>query len=191
MLRPIRSAHAREATARYLNECQDLLLNLVRAEKNCEGDKHDLSLEVERARELLRHKRMLDVELRAPEVARARELLERHQPAFGVQSSGAPRFETPVQAVRMKPGLRNDLRGWEWRYLRGLWKSDELATLKSRSENSKWILVVDFSPDGRLLAAASQDGKVTLWSIQDRRKVGELKSGKFRPVKNGIRSNCC
>ncbi len=76
LVRRIQSAHAREATARYLNECQDLLLNLVRAEKNCEGDRHDLSLEVERARELLRHKRMLDVELRAPEVARARELCD-------------------------------------------------------------------------------------------------------------------
>jgi len=76
LLRPIRSAHAREATARYLNECQDLLLNLVGAEKNCEGDRHDLSLEVERARELLRRKRMLDTELRAPEVARARELCD-------------------------------------------------------------------------------------------------------------------
>jgi len=76
LLRRIQSVHARDATARYLNECQDLLLNLVRAEKNCEGDRHDLSLEVERARELLRRKQMLDTELRTPEVARARELCD-------------------------------------------------------------------------------------------------------------------
>jgi hypothetical protein len=76
LLRRIQSAHARDATARYLNECQDLLLNLVRAEKNCAGDRHDLSLEVERARELLQRKRMLNTELRAPEVSRAKELCD-------------------------------------------------------------------------------------------------------------------
>src|SRR5436853_644631 len=61
---------------RYWPLDPDLLLNLVGAEKNCDVDRHDLSLEVERARELLRRKRMLDTELRAPEVARARELCD-------------------------------------------------------------------------------------------------------------------
>lgn len=86
-------------------------------------------------------------------LARARELLDRYLSGSGKQK---------------------DLRGWEWRYLRGRSRSDEFATLKSRSENSKWILSVAFSPDGAFLAAASQDGKVTLWSVKDRRKIGEL-----------------
>ncbi len=75
-MRRIESVHARDATARYLNECQDLLLSLVRAEQNCQGDKHDVSAEVACARALLQRKRLLDPELRAPEVARAKELCD-------------------------------------------------------------------------------------------------------------------
>jgi serine/threonine protein kinase len=88
-------------------------------------------------------------------LARAKELLDRYVPGSG----------------------KEDLRGWEWRYLRGRWKSDELATLKPRSENSKWIPNIAFSPEGRFLAAASQDGKVTLWNVKDRRRIGELLHG--------------
>src|SRR5262249_6032886 len=75
-LRQMESVHAREATARYLAECEVLLLNVVGAGKNCEGEKHDVSVEVDRARELLQRKRMLDLELRAPEVARAKDLCD-------------------------------------------------------------------------------------------------------------------
>jgi len=72
----IQSAHAREMTAQYLAECQDLLLNVMRAERSCEGQKYDVSLEVYRARDLLRRKRMLDSELRTPEVTRAKDLCD-------------------------------------------------------------------------------------------------------------------
>jgi anti-sigma factor RsiW len=48
-LRQMQSVYAREATAQYLSECQDLLLNVVRAEPSCEGSKYDVSIEVERA----------------------------------------------------------------------------------------------------------------------------------------------
>jgi len=75
-LRRIESVYARDATARYLNECQDLLLNLVRVEQDCDLDGHDVSAEVARARELLQSKRMLDAELKTPEVARAKELCD-------------------------------------------------------------------------------------------------------------------
>ena len=76
LLRRIESVYARDATARYLNECQDLLLSLVRVEQNCDRGGHDVSAEVERARELLQRKRMLDAELKTPEVARAKELCD-------------------------------------------------------------------------------------------------------------------
>jgi hypothetical protein len=72
----IQSAHAREMTSQYLAQCQDLLLNVMRAEKSCEGQKYNVSLEVTRARDLLQRKRMLDSELRAPEVARAKDLCD-------------------------------------------------------------------------------------------------------------------
>jgi hypothetical protein len=75
-LRRMESIYARDATARYLNECQDLLLNLVRVEQSCDRGGHDVSAEVARARELLQQKRMLDAELKTPEVARAKELCD-------------------------------------------------------------------------------------------------------------------
>jgi Putative zinc-finger len=92
-LRQIESVHAREATARYLAECEVLLLNIVGAEKNCEGEKHDVSAEVARARELLQRKHILDVELRAPEVARAKNLCDQLE-TFLVNLSLSERCET-------------------------------------------------------------------------------------------------
>ena len=92
-LRQIESVHAREATARYLTECEVLLLNVVGAEKNCEGEKHDVSAEVTRARELLQRKRILDVELRAPEVARAKDLCDQLE-TFLVNLSVSERCES-------------------------------------------------------------------------------------------------
>lgn len=75
-VRLVESVHARDATARYLAECQDLILNVMRAEQSCTGEKYDVSLEIARARELLQRKRMLDPELRDPRVARAKELCD-------------------------------------------------------------------------------------------------------------------
>ncbi len=72
----VRTAYAREATAQYLAGCQDLLVNLVSAEKRCEGELLDVSLEVDRARQLLRQKRLLNTELTQPDVARARNLCD-------------------------------------------------------------------------------------------------------------------
>ena len=72
----VRIAYAREATAQYLAGCQDLLVNLVSAEKRCEGELLDVSLEVDRARQLLRQKRLLNTELNQPDVARARNLCD-------------------------------------------------------------------------------------------------------------------
>lgn len=75
-LRQMQTAYARGATAQYLTECQDLLLNVIRAEKGCQGEKYDVSVEISRARVLLQRKRMLDNELRSPEVVRAKELCD-------------------------------------------------------------------------------------------------------------------
>jgi hypothetical protein len=72
----MQTMYAREATAKYLAQCQDLLIDVVRAEKNCSGDGYDVSTEVVRARDLLARKRMLDHELSTPDVARAKGLCD-------------------------------------------------------------------------------------------------------------------
>jgi hypothetical protein len=89
----IQSAYAREMTSQYLAQCQDLLLNVVRAEKSCEGQKYDVSLEVTRARDLLQRKRMLDSELRAPEVAHAKDLCDELE-AFLINLSTSEKCES-------------------------------------------------------------------------------------------------
>lgn len=75
-LRQMETVYAREATARYLAECQDLLLEIVRVEPSCEGNKRDVALEVSQARELVRRKRLLEPQLQLPAVSRARDLCD-------------------------------------------------------------------------------------------------------------------
>jgi len=75
-LRRMQSAVTVDGTAQYLSQCQDLLVNMLKSKQRCTQDKYDLSFEVARARELLERKRILDSELNAPEVARAKELCD-------------------------------------------------------------------------------------------------------------------
>src|SRR2546422_8979217 len=86
-------------------------------------------------------------------LARVRELLEKHRPQEG-KSSNSP--------------LRPDLRGWEWRYLAGQCRSDELATLARFGSR---VFTVSISCDGHWLAAACGDGTVGLWDLRTRRQL--------------------
>ncbi len=70
-LHRMQTAYAREATAQYLRECQDLLLTLMRSGKKCQGENYDVAFEVERAQRLIQRKQLLDSELRSPDVASA------------------------------------------------------------------------------------------------------------------------
>jgi WD40 repeat protein len=59
-----------------------------------------------------------------------------------------------------------DLRGWEWHYLKRLPRGG-LAPLR----HSGAALSAAISPDGQCIASASQDGFVTLWDAQTGRKL--------------------
>ncbi len=101
----MQTAYAREATARYLTECQDLLIDVVRAERNCAGEGYDVSAEVARARELLARKRLLDRELATPEVARAKNLCDELE-RFLVNLSTSQQCETRDELLRMEQFIR-------------------------------------------------------------------------------------
>ncbi len=86
-------------------------------------------------------------------LASARQLLEKHRPPGG-KSSNSP--------------LCSDLRGWEWRYLAGQCRSDEVATL---ARFDSCVFTVSISRDGHWLAAACGDGTVGLWDLPTRRQL--------------------
>ena len=87
--------------------------------------------------------------LKANNLGRARQLLDRHRPQSGDE----------------------DLRGWEWRYLWRLTRSSALVTLTNRPVRG---LSVSFSPDGTHLAVGWYDGGVDLWDVPNRRFVRAL-----------------
>ncbi len=64
------------STARYLAECQDLLVELLKADRSCSGKGYDMSREIVRARELLQKRRIMEAELSAPEIAQAKDLCD-------------------------------------------------------------------------------------------------------------------
>ena len=67
---------------------------------------------------------------------------------------------------RPQPG-QADLRGWEWRYLWKLCRSDELVRLGSHSNT---VLAAVFSPKGDVLATCSIDHTVKLWDVAAQRE---------------------
>ena len=72
-----------------------------------------------------------------------------------------------------------DLRQWEWHYLRSLCASARL-TLRGHTGQ---VMAVAYSPDGRVLASASQDRSVKVWDAHTGRELRTL-TGHTDPVLN-------
>jgi hypothetical protein len=106
-LEKMQSAYAKEVTSEYLLQCQDLLLNVMRAGKGCNGQNFDVSLEVTRARDLLRQKRMLDQELNTPDVASARRLCDELE-NFLIHLSTSDKCESPDKLHRMERFIQRE-----------------------------------------------------------------------------------
>jgi WD40 repeat protein/tRNA A-37 threonylcarbamoyl transferase component Bud32 len=73
-------------------------------------------------------------------------------------------------AERVLDACRPALRGWEWHYLRRLFRARQLATLTGHEE----VLAVAFSPDGARIATGGADGAVKVWDPRNRRAVLNL-----------------
>ena len=70
-----------------------------------------------------------------------------------------------------EPQAGTDYRDWEWRYLWGASRGEEIATLPGQSQ-SVWD--VTFSPDGRFFAAAIHDHSVAFWDAATNELVKRL-----------------
>jgi eukaryotic-like serine/threonine-protein kinase len=104
-------------------------------------------------------------------------LLRRADPEMPVRQEMAQEAERILAKYLPAPGA-TDLRGFEWHYL---WKithpQTSIATfpvVRSFAAHSGPIYGVSFSPDGRYVAAASQDRTASVWEVSSGRQRFKL-----------------
>lgn len=92
-----------------------------------------------------------------------------------------------LEKPRLERNGPADPRGWEWRLLWKMTRSDELFTLGT---HSNVVTVVTYSPDGRLISSGSEDRTARLWDVDAQTEVArwpqpdEVRGVTFTPEGN-------
>ena len=126
-----------------------------RAEVNAAGERMELARA--QAQSYASDMNLVAQALELNNLGRGLALLDRYRPPSGRE------LQTPDSGA--------DLRGWEWRYLWKLCRSDELATVGTHEHS---VVSVAFLPSGEQLVSGAFDGKVKLWNLKNRSPAGEL-----------------
>jgi WD40 repeat protein len=104
---------------------------------------------------------------------------------LALQDNDLGKARTHLARHEPHPGSE-DLRAWEWRYIRGQCLSDELFTLEGHAPSLS-VNVAFLSTN--LLTSGSSDGTIRLWDLGSRREVRALHHGsplqKFRVSPDG------
>ncbi len=111
------------------------------------------------------------VEAGARELRRNLYLADMNAVQQALQENNLGRASALVNKYFPKLG-EEDLRGLEWRYLWNFCQGDETFTLHF---SDYAVSAVTFSPDGRLVALASVDNKVTILDVTTKRVLTRLK----------------
>jgi len=90
-----------------------------------------------------------------------------------LQQNNLGRASIILNRHRPQPG-ESDLRGWEWRYLWRLCRSDALFTLCQKSNR---IYGVSFSHDGRFLAVQDTSSEVCAWDLASKKPIFSRSTG--------------
>jgi WD40 repeat protein/serine/threonine protein kinase len=77
----------------------------------------------------------------------------------------------PTRAEEFLEACPLERRGWEWRYLKRLWRVEPVVL---RDPGNEEIYSVAYSPDGEHLAGACGDGTIKVWHLRTRRVLATL-----------------